>query len=146
VFLADVEAHSIEDGVIADEDLVQGGQLNVLYAPGVKPIGPGFETSTITGVENLTGTRFSDVFSGGDEDVTMAGLEGADLFVLGAGEGVVTVADFEQGIDHLGLAGDLTFDAVTLTDADGGTTVAAEGKILAVVDGVTLTETDFVLL
>jgi len=100
VFVADVQAHGIRDGVIGgDANLVQGGQINLLYGPGVEPFGPPvIDTSSITGVENVVGTRFSDIISGSAADNTFRGGAGDDTLDGGGGDDDLTG---EDGVDVL---------------------------------------------
>jgi predicted extracellular nuclease/Ca2+-binding RTX toxin-like protein len=92
VFVADVQAHGIRDGVIGgNANLVQGGQINVLYGPGVEPFGPpAVDSSSITGVENVLGTRFSDTISGNGADNDVDGGAGDDSLDGGNGDDTLT--------------------------------------------------------
>ncbi|MEO0887157.1 MAG: glycerophosphodiester phosphodiesterase, partial [Cyanobacteria bacterium J06648_10] len=81
------------------------------------------------GNDTLTG----DDFSGG---------QGADTFVLAAGEGTDTIVDFEVGTDLIGLAGGLTFGQLTLADSE----IRLGEEVLASLNGVetsTLTDANF---
>lgn len=81
------------------------------------------------GNDRLTG----DNFSGG---------QGADTFVLAAGEGTDTITDFEIGIDFIGLADGLSFGSLTFS----GDTISLGDETLAILQGVNtsvLTESAF---
>ncbi len=101
VFVFDVEAHSIGGGVIETEDLVQGGQLNILYGPDAEPFGPppaGMDE--LDGVEDVTGTRFSDVIYGDDNDNMLEGAGGEDTLDGRGGDDTL-----EGGADDNSLIG-----------------------------------------
>jgi serralysin len=70
VFLFDVQAHSLEDGIIADQGLVEGGQLAFLTAA-------------------VEGTAGDDEIAGINIAQTIAGLAGADIIQGGAGDDVL---------------------------------------------------------
>jgi glycerate kinase len=68
-----------------------------------------------------------------------------DTFVLANAEGTDTTQDFEDGIDLIGLAGGLTFGALTFSGSDilsGSETLAT----LTGFDATALTSDDFVLV
>ncbi len=76
LFLFDVQAHSLLDGVIASENLVQGGQLAFLSAPEL------VTGQTIVGTDEdntLTGGRFGDEITGGLGDDVITGWIGDDV-------------------------------------------------------------------
>lgn len=88
------------------------------------------------GNDTLTG----DNFSGG---------QGADIFVLAAGEGMDTIEDFEVGIDVIGLADGLVFADLSLGQADGMATISVGEEVLATVkhiDAAELTSELFVVV
>ena len=107
------------------------------------------------GDDMIFGNEGADTLTGGTGADTLTGGTGADTFVYAQGDGGATIdladllTDFEDGIDHIGLTGGLTF--ADLTIADGGTadttiSVTATSEILTMVQNVTadlLTETDF---
>ncbi len=45
----------------------------------------------------------------------MTGGCGSDVFVLAAGEGTDTMADFKKGTDLIGLSGGLSFDKLSFS-------------------------------
>ncbi|MCC0177087.1 DUF839 domain-containing protein [Waterburya agarophytonicola K14] len=88
-FIFDVQAHSLEDGIIAEADLVQGGQLAFLTteAPDNSE-GEGNDNSELTPV---FGTTEDDILEAGLDFDTSNNLiftgEGDDLLDLSPGEG-----------------------------------------------------------
>ncbi|MGF1480145.1 MAG: M14 family zinc carboxypeptidase [Cyanophyceae cyanobacterium] len=101
------------------------------------------------GNDDLWGDAGDDLLRGGLGDDTLtgddfSGGEGSDVFVLAAGEGTDTIADFEVGIDLIGLA-ELSFADLTLGESDGSTSINLGDELLAVLDAVSdpLTEADF---
>ncbi|NJN20105.1 MAG: hypothetical protein HC812_01475 [Leptolyngbya sp. RL_3_1] len=79
------------------------------------------------GNDRLTG----DDFSGG---------QGADIFVLAAGEGTDTIVDFEIGIDLIGLVGTLTYNQLILGQSGKNTTVSFGDETLAILSKITATD------
>ncbi|MEL6903191.1 MAG: alkaline phosphatase, partial [Cyanobacteria bacterium J06606_4] len=91
------------------------------------------------GDDLLYGGLGNDTLTGDDA----SGGEGADVFVLAAGEGTDTITDFEIGTDFIGLAGGLTFGQLTLMEDK----VLFGEEVLASLNGVsadTLSSADFV--
>ena len=138
VFLFDVQAHSLRDGVIATEGLVEGGQLNVLYSPGAEPFGPPpVGIDELDDVENVTGTQFSDVILGDGNGNLLEGAGGEDTMDGRGGEDTL-----DGGADDDSLAGGEGDDMVsggedddvleggegddTLMGGDGDDTVAGD--------------------
>ncbi|MEL7039259.1 MAG: glycerophosphodiester phosphodiesterase family protein [Cyanobacteria bacterium J06592_8] len=90
------------------------------------------------GDDLLRGGSGDDVLTGDD----FSGGEGVDTFILAMGEGTDTITDFEIGVDLIGLAEGLTFDALSFT----GSSILLNEETLAVLNGIdttTLTEDDF---
>ncbi|MEL7072103.1 MAG: 5'/3'-nucleotidase SurE [Cyanobacteria bacterium J06581_3] len=100
----------------ADDDLIWGDDGDDIIYGGL-------------GNDTLTG----DDFSGG---------QGADTFVLAAGEGTDTIVDFEVGTDLIGLTSGLTFGQLTLAANE----IRLGEEVLASLNGVstsTLTDANF---
>ncbi|MGB3295252.1 MAG: calcium-binding protein [Phormidesmis sp.] len=90
------------------------------------------------GDDFLRGGLGNDTLTGDD----FSGGQGADTFVLAAGEGTDTIVDFEIGIDLIGLAGGLTFGQLTLVADE----ILFGEEVLASLNGVSataLTSIDF---
>ncbi len=91
------------------------------------------------GDDILRGGLGNDMLTGDD----FSGGQGADTFILAAGEGTDMIVDFEMGVDQIGLAEGLTFADLSIS----GDTISVGDEILATVLGVeTLTEADFTLV
>jgi Ca2+-binding RTX toxin-like protein len=91
------------------------------------------------GKDQLNGGDGADRVDGGaGVDIVGGGL-GADVFVLATGTGRDTVTDFQNGVDHIGVAqadvNDVTFRAVS-----GGVEVSIGGGDTLFVKGVTLAQ------
>ena len=140
-----VAAPTVEAPVIAPEDLA--GQI--VGTP---------ESDFLTGtagndsISGLDGNDFLDGYGGSVGEIdTLTGGAGADTFSIDmsvfayAGDGHAIITDFEMGIDSFDLAG--FQDSVTLGITNGNTgvdTVILENDdILAVVQGVELSQNDF---
>lgn len=172
LFLANTQAHSLNGGPIAAEDLVQGGQIFFIFAPEIgTDISETIVSETIIGTDSrdrLTGTDLSetikglggndrikagdgnDIIEGGLGNDRLFGEEGSDTFVLASGDGRDSIRDFEVGIDFIGLADGLTFDDLSINNnAAGNARIRAGGETLAVLSGIDsslLTEADFVIV
>ena len=106
---------------------------------------------SITGSVTLTGGNGSDRLNGNSGDDlldgnlgndTLTGGGGADLFVLRAGDGTDTIADFELGTDSLGLSSGLQFDNLTFSSHS----ISLGEEVLADLNGIDtkqLTSNDF---
>lgn len=90
------------------------------------------------------GAMTGGAFRGGTSVDRMNGGAGADLLVL-APASLTVIADFEQGIDRLGLSPAFEPDSITFA----GEAVRADGKVVAMIEGIdtaTLTMDDVLLL
>lgn len=79
LFLFDVQAHSLSDGVIASENLVQGGQLAFLSIP----------EGGIPADKIAVGTDASEALPGDRGNDILAGLLGDDVIRGGAGDDIL---------------------------------------------------------
>ncbi|MBE7382415.1 MAG: 5'-nucleotidase C-terminal domain-containing protein [Leptolyngbya sp. SIO1E4] len=99
------------------------------------------------GDDTIWGDDGDDLLRGGLGNDTLtgdnsSGGQGADTFVLAAGEGTDTITDFEVGIDTLQIIGVSSLEALSLS----GNTIALGEETLAILTGVntnTLTASDF---
>ncbi|MEL7039511.1 MAG: esterase-like activity of phytase family protein [Cyanobacteria bacterium J06592_8] len=89
------------------------------------------------GDDLLRGGLGDDVLTGDD----FSGGEGADTFVLAAGEGTDTITDFEVGIDQIKLI-DLMVDDVSVSVSGSNTVIEFNDEILAIIEGVNGLNTD----
>lgn len=92
------------------------------------------------GNDLLRGGAGNDILSGGRGRDTAFGGDGADRFVFAAGDGRLTVGDFEDGADVIDL-GDFGFASVAearaFAETVNGSTVFDFGGDVLVVEGVT---------
>ena len=141
-----------------DDDVIIGGngKNRLLGGGGNDRIFGGSERDVIlgnSGNDTLFGDAEDDIINGGaGDDVifgeagndTLIGGQGADQFVLRAGQGTDVIRDFEQGIDLIGLSGGLKFGALDITQRGNNAFISFGDETLARVSGVsTLTEADF---
>jgi Ca2+-binding RTX toxin-like protein len=110
----------------------------------------------------LCGGLDNDTLIGGDGDDFLAGDIGSDsliggtgrdVFVLNFGGGLDIIADYQHGVDMIGLFGSLTFDKIAIAPGHHATLILADGEILGKILGNTiglhansLTQDDFTLL
>ncbi|WP_293139268.1 alkaline phosphatase PhoX [Okeania sp. SIO3I5] len=107
-FIFDVQAHSLRDGIIEDENLVQGGQLAILSAVDGTVINPGGD-NTFTGGGNddtvATGAGNDTLVGGGGQDTLNSGIGSDRIFGQNGGDLLIG----RSGNDFLsGGAGDDT--------------------------------------
>jgi RTX calcium-binding nonapeptide repeat (4 copies) len=146
LFIFDTQAHGIEED---PSNLVEGGQLNLLYALGVKPSGPApIGTTKLTSIENLTGSNYTDKLTGNSGVNVLKGMAGDDLLDGGTGNDILygntgndifvlnrigtdSMMDFTAGSyvpgslvkgDRIGLSNGLKFTDLSFATFTNGTT------------------------
>ena len=80
----------------------------------------------------MIGGNGQDNLVGGIGDDSLVGGRGDDLFVIQAGEGTDTIADFEMCEESIGLAGGLQYEALMFE----GENILSGDELLATVEGV----------
>ena len=99
------------------------------------------------GDDRIWGDDGDDILYGGLGNDTLTGDDfsggrGSDTFVLAAGEGTDTIVDFEVGVDFIGLAGGLTFGALSISQSGANAAIAFNGETLAVLNGISASALD----
>ncbi|EHJ10820.1 hypothetical protein CWATWH0003_4434 [Crocosphaera watsonii WH 0003] len=94
----------------------------------------------LTGNTVIMGTEDDDYLLGLAENDTRIGKAGSDIFVLESDQGTDTIADFESGVDLIGLTGNLSFGSLTLTDLGDDTSVMFNNQQLAIIKEVETTD------
>ncbi|EAR49954.1 possible secreted protease [Oceanicola granulosus HTCC2516] len=120
------------------EDVLKGGDGDDLLHGG-------------RGDDRLRGGDGEDLLRGGSGTDDLVGGADADSFILKLGDGAShwrdadRIRDFEDGIDLIGLAGELTYNDLSIHARRGAAVVRDDGEILAIVDGAAgqLTAADF---
>ena len=97
------------------------------------------------GADKLNGGDGDDVLVGGAGQDTLTGGAGADRFVFGPGDGANTIADFQDGIDHIDVTAYGGYMSIAQLAA-GAKVVFADGGyvILTGVMAAQLTAADFI--
>ena len=103
--------------------------------------------------DNINGGAGDDyIFAGPGNDWYVCGGTGNDIFQFGLGDGDIKIFDFEDGGDKIFLAGDLTFDDLTLsTQVFNGitttvfTTASGDRLMLRDIQPSQIDEDDFIL-
>nr|MDJ0661384.1 SdrD B-like domain-containing protein [Crocosphaera sp.] len=101
----------------------------------------------LTGNRAIIGTDSNDYLLGLATNDTRIGKGGQDIFVLDSNQGTDTIADFELGVDQIGLRDGLTYGSLSLTNVGNDTSVMFNNNELAIIKGVQsidLTSNDFV--
>ena len=146
ILRGDLNRRSPQGSIAGGDDIIRGGKGN-------DRIGGKAGNDQLfgdDGDDQIWGDDGDDLLYGGLGDDTLTGDDssnssGSDTFVLAAGEGLDTITDFEVGIDFIGLAGGLSFGALTLQEDNSDTLVQFESNTLAKVMGVSgLIENNFV--
>jgi len=88
LFLADVQAHSLVDGAIAEQGLGQGGQLVAIAGPGAD-IQPPVSTTALGSVDGVIGSAFDDTIVGDAAANRLLGGGGNDRIDGGSGNDVL---------------------------------------------------------
>jgi PHP family Zn ribbon phosphoesterase len=109
----------------------------------------------LSGNDLLFGEAGNDWLNGGSGHDTLVGGSDRDTFVLTSRRGTDTITDFEDGVDFLGLAGNITFDQLAITQGIGAESnatlihLATTDQLLAILTGVQenmITSDDFILI
>jgi len=99
------------------------------------------------GNEVLLGYEGNDTLNGDGGNDTLTGGNGSDVFVLASGSGSDVITDFVDGTDMLQLAGDLTFEQLTILPGTDGTLINLGANLLATLTGIDaslITQEDFI--
>ena len=144
------------DSLTGDRNGINGFVDDLMYARGGNDaIDGGLGNDKVFGEQGrdlLIGGAGDDLLDGGADRDSLIGLAGADTFVLRIGEDNDFIDDYTDGVDHLGLAGGLSFDSLYITESLGSTEIRhldASGEILATLVNIVeinLTREDFVLV
>ncbi len=152
----DTDSATLQIRVILDPDSVIEASGEILIGTFAEDflVGDGTDNiiSGLGGADLLFGGAGGDTLIGGDGVDQLYGEGGADTFVIEA-TGVPlslgdVIADFEDGVDTIGLAGGLSFAELTISDVGGAAviSVTATTEVLVTVESVTsslLDDTDF---
>ena len=137
------------EGIDALDYTTSNKGVNVKLNTGISSGGHA-EGDTISNFENIIGSNFADsltgdvgdnslfglddsdilsgdagndtLFGGQGNDVT-SGNEGVDVFVLESNSGRITMRDYEDNTDKIGLSGDLTFSDLRIVNNASGNRV-----------------------
>ncbi|WP_413167043.1 Ig-like domain-containing protein [Capilliphycus salinus ALCB114379] len=89
--------------------------------------------------DSLIGGEGDDFLSGDGGDDILSGGEGADVFALLLNSGSDVIVDFAEGQDLLGLTVGLSFDDLTIEQAERGTLISFEGELLVTLNRINST-------
>ena len=99
------------------------------------------------GNDTLKGDAGDDWLFGDLGDDFIVGGEGNDRFVLAVDQGSDVILDFVAGQDQFALAGNLSFEQLTITQMNGNTAISFGDERLALIEGIassSITIEDFV--
>jgi catechol 2,3-dioxygenase-like lactoylglutathione lyase family enzyme len=100
------------------------------------------------GNEVLLGYEGNDTLNGDGGNDTLTGGNGGDVFVLADGSGSDVITDFVDQTDMLQLAGNLTFEQLTILPGSDGTLINLGDNLLATLTGIDaslITQEDFIV-
>ena len=95
----------------------------------------------------LNGQLGNDMLNGGKGNDVLIGGEGKDLFMLAHKQGRDLLKDFQDGVDRIGLSGNLSFKNLNIASTGSNVLITDGGEVLAVVRGINasqLTQSDFI--
>ncbi|MEB3277878.1 MAG: Ig-like domain-containing protein, partial [Lyngbya sp.] len=100
------------------------------------------------GEDTLAGELGDDWLFGDQGNDLISGGSGSDRFVLFSDTGTDTIQDFQLGIDFIALGGGLTFDVLSFSQSEDGTSsvISLDGQQLAILNDIqvsALTEDSF---
>ncbi|WP_199247574.1 VWD domain-containing protein [[Phormidium] sp. ETS-05] len=97
----------------------------------------------------LTGDAADNILNGELTNDPLTGDSNSNVFALQPGGENNVIAEFEDGIDFLGLANGVTFEQLAITPGDGATLINLNGQPLASLTGVeasNISQEDFILI
>lgn len=116
----------------AGDDLIQGGEGDDWLLGGQN------NDTLIGGVGNdaIFGNLGDDLLTGGD---------GGDFFGFRSGDGIDVIADFQDGVDLIGLEATFSFADLAITQVDANTQIVLGGLSITLqgVSATSMTEADF---
>ncbi len=143
--ISGMEGNDILIGLNGDDTLDGDSGKDILFGMDENDVINGGEDK-----DTLNGGGGDDTLKGGAGIDRLSGKAGADVFVLEVGVGQDLIIDFEDGVDRLGLSGDLSFEHLNIVDLAiySSTQIydPVNNQILAVLSGVEpslITEADF---
>nr|MDJ0846717.1 putative Ig domain-containing protein [Crocosphaera sp.] len=133
------EVHIQEDITFDEETTHTTEVINYLALDGDNGL-QGTAYDSLTGNRAIVGTDSNDYLLGLAENDTLIGKGGRDIFVLQSNQGTDTIADFELGIDQIGLADGLTYGSLSLADVGSDTSVMFNNNEIGIIKGVQSTD------
>ncbi|MEQ8970434.1 MAG: S8 family serine peptidase [Coleofasciculus sp. C1-SOL-03] len=119
-------------GAIGGDDIIYGGTGN----DRIGGKGGNDKLYGEEGDDQIWGDDGDDLLWGGLGNDQLTGGKGNDTFVLGLGEGVDTIQDFQGVEDVIGLADNLTFEQLSITQTGKNTQIDFNDDTLAILTGV----------
>lgn len=83
-----------------------------------------------------SGDDGNDIVAGKQVDNLLFGGAGSDTFVLASGEGTATIRNFNIEEDSIGLASDMKFGQLSITQNGNDTLVSFNNESLAILEGI----------
>ena len=119
-------------GAIGGDDIIYGGTGN----DRIGGKGGNDQLYGEEGDDKIWGDHGDDLLWGGLGNDELTGGKGHDTFVLTLGQGVDTIQDFQGVEDVIGLAGNLTFEQLSITQTGKNTQIDFNDDTLAILTGV----------
>lgn len=122
-----------------DDIVAGGGDDHLLGDRGNDFLTGGHGTDNLKGNQGrdlLQGNGERDFLRGGKGEDFLFGNEESDVFILQPGKGTDVIADFEDGIDRLGLFPDLSFDELEISQVGENTAIGSGDEVFALLSGI----------
>jgi ELWxxDGT repeat protein len=133
-------------GDLGNDLIYAGSGNNFLYGnQGNDTLVGGDEDDVLYGGKDddlLIGGAGNDWLFGDLGNDTLIGGAGSDRFVIRPDAGVDLIVDFTDGEDLIGLAQELTYNNLTLTQGSNGAVISVGNEVLAILNGVNIAVLD----
>lgn len=140
-----VIAPNVVKGTIDNDDLIGTSENNLVYGNRGDDIIQGLDGNDLLyggkGDDQLDGGIGDDIIGGQMGNDILTGGAGGDLFEFRSGYGDDTIADFEDGIDIIGLKGGLTFEQLTISQIGNDTRISGD-QLSIILQGVEISAID----
>ncbi|NER03364.1 MAG: calcium-binding protein, partial [Okeania sp. SIO3C4] len=140
-----VIAPNVVIGTNDDDDLIGTSENNLMYGNRGDDIIQGLDGNDLLhggkGDDTVDGGIGDDIIGGQMGDDILTGGAGGDMFEFGFGYGDDTIADFEDGIDMIGLKGGLSFEQLSISQIGNDTRISGD-RLSIILQGVEISAID----
>ncbi|MDY7003809.1 MAG: calcium-binding protein [Cyanobacteriota bacterium] len=134
-----VIAPNVVMGTNDNDDLIGTSENNLMYGNRGDDVIQGLDGNDLLhggkGDDRVDGGIGDDIIGGQMGDDILTGGAGGDMFEFGFGFGDDTIADFEDGIDIIGLKDGLTFEQLSISQIGNDTRISGD-RLSIILQGV----------